>query len=197
MLGSQECIRNNVYSRLNSVDAGGDDSLKAEWDLWVSHTSTKEKSCWVQVDLYCQDKPSWVFVSLRNNIDCQSIFTGVLTGLSEYLLSDREDDICAGLCVISSDIPLATSSVGHQECLSNVIFDEDAYMKQPPGFSGMRRFAGWISHSTIWNNLRRDWLEHFASVTQELGLCRAQKDHSMFWRTQDKGLYWFYMWMIL
>ena len=35
-----------------------------------------------------------------------------------YLLPGYEDDICVGHCDISNDIPLITSSIGHQECFS-------------------------------------------------------------------------------
>ena len=33
----------------------------------------------------------------------------------------RKDDIRVSPCVISSDIPPATSSVGHQECIKSIV----------------------------------------------------------------------------
>ena len=32
----------------------------------------------------------------------------------------------------------------------------------------------------------RAWFAHFASVIQEFSLCRANKNHSVFWQIQDK-----------
>ena len=74
--------------------------------------------------LHYQVKPKWVSSSLKGKIGCQKIFTGVWTGLCGNLLSGRENDICVGPCVIGSDIPLATSSVGHKNVFLNDIFDE-------------------------------------------------------------------------
>ena len=45
-------------------------------------------------------------------------YSGVWAGFYGYLLSDSEDDIYVDPDVISSDIPLAVSSVRYQECLS-------------------------------------------------------------------------------
>jgi len=52
MLGFQECIRSTVYFRLESGDAGGDDGLRAEGDLGVDHTFTREENHWVRMGLY-------------------------------------------------------------------------------------------------------------------------------------------------
>ena len=65
MLGSQECIRSTVYSRLDSGGAGVDE-LRAEWHLGVAHTSTREESRQMQVSLHCQVKPRWVSGSLKD-----------------------------------------------------------------------------------------------------------------------------------
>jgi len=56
MLGFQECVRCNIYFRLDSDDVRGDDNLKVEWDLGVSHTSTEEESRWMQMNLHHQVK---------------------------------------------------------------------------------------------------------------------------------------------
>ena len=84
--------------------------------------------------LHCQVKPRWISGSLKGDIDSQRILTGVCTKLCGYLLTDSEHDILTDLGVLSSNIPLATSSVRHQEYFSQCILDEKVYMKQPPGF---------------------------------------------------------------
>jgi len=43
--------QNHCYSRLDSCDTGGDNGLRTEWDLGISHTSTGEESYWVQMSL--------------------------------------------------------------------------------------------------------------------------------------------------
>ena len=66
----------------------------------------------------CQVRPKRVSSSLKDKIDYQKILTGIWTELCGYLLPGREDDICAGSCVISSDMPLETLLVGHHKYLS-------------------------------------------------------------------------------
>jgi len=60
MLDFQECIKNTISSKLDSGDVRGDGDLRAEWDLTVGHTSTREESYWVQVALHYQVKPKQV-----------------------------------------------------------------------------------------------------------------------------------------
>ena len=67
--------------------------------------------------LHYQVKPRWIFGSLKSEIGCQKILTGVWAIFYGFLLSGSEDDIYADPDVISSDIPLAVSSVIYQECL--------------------------------------------------------------------------------
>ena len=116
MLGFQKCIRSTAYSRLNSGDAGEDDGLRAEWDLgsWSHFHQGRKLLVWV--GLHCQVKSWWVSGSLKSEIDCQKILTCVWAELCGYLLPGSED-FFAGPCIISSNIPLATVLVGHQECL--------------------------------------------------------------------------------
>jgi len=66
---------------------GGDDSLK--WDLGVGYTSTRKENR-VQMSLHCRVKPRWISGSLKGEIGCQRILTGVWTGLCGYLLPGCE-----------------------------------------------------------------------------------------------------------
>ena len=44
MLSSQECVKSTVYSILDLDGVGGDDNLKAEWDMRVDHSSTEKEN---------------------------------------------------------------------------------------------------------------------------------------------------------
>jgi len=112
--------------------------------LRVGHTSTGEESRWVQMVLHCQVKPRWVSNSLKDEIGCQKLLTGVWTELCGYLLSGREDNICADPGVISSDRDI-------KNVFLNDILDE-VYMEQPPGFVAQGECAKVCrlkSHSTV------------------------------------------------
>jgi len=67
---------------------------------------------------YYQVKPWWVSSSLKGEIGRQKLLTGVWAWLYGYLLFSHENDISVDHGVIVSDLTLATSSVGHQECIS-------------------------------------------------------------------------------
>jgi len=47
--------------------------------------------------------------------------------------SSRENDICADSCIISVDISLTISSVGHRECLPQWYLDDGVYIEQSSG----------------------------------------------------------------
>ena len=83
----------------------------------LKHNRIWEESRWLQMSLHYQVKHRWVSGSLKSENDCQRLLTCVWAGLCEQLLPGRKVDICVNPCLISSDIPLATSSVGHQEYL--------------------------------------------------------------------------------
>jgi len=117
-LGSQECIRSTVYFKLNSSDAGEDDDFRAEWDLRVSHTTTRKENYWLQMDLHYQVKPKWISDSLKGGLVAKkySQMYG-LNYVDTFSLVAKMTSVWI-LVFISSDIPLATSSVEYQECLS-------------------------------------------------------------------------------
>lgn len=187
MLGSQECVRITIYSRLDSDDVGNDD-FRTKWYLKVDHTSTREES-WVQVNLHCQVKSIWISGSLKDEIGYKRIFTYIWMGLCGYHFLSGEDDICTGPCVISNDIPPATSSIGHQECLFQWYSRWEGWSwsnHQDLLFRGsLRRFTDLRSHSTAWNSLREPGLGTLHQWFKGFFLFRAQEDHSVFWQIQN------------
>jgi len=75
----------------------------------------------------------------------------------------------------------------HQLDIKNVflngILDEKVYMKQSPSFVAQGEYAKVYRLKKSLYDLKqspRTWFGCFASVIQEFGLCRAEKDHSVF-----------------
>jgi len=143
-----------------------------------SHFYQEKKSHWVQMSLYYQVKPRWVSGSLKGEIGCQRFLTGVWAWLCGYVFSSHENDIYADHSVIGNDLPLATSSVEHQECISQSY----SWWECLHGVTtrlcclgGVRRkFGCWRSHSTIWNSLE-SLIWTFCINDSKFGLCRAEK----------------------
>jgi len=119
-----------------------------------------------------------------------------------YLLLDSEDDICAGLCVISSNISLVTSSVGHQKYLSQWYSWWEGLHRATVRFYCSRgsvpRFASWTSHPTVWNSLWEPALSAFNQWFRSLVSIAQRKTILCFggYRMGIKSS-WLCMWMIL
>jgi len=86
------------------------------WELVTLSSGKKAVGCkWVyNVKLNLDGS----LARLKARLVAKRLFISVWTRLCEFFLPGREDDICADHCIIGSDLPLTTSSIGHQECLS-------------------------------------------------------------------------------
>ena len=128
------------------------------------------------MDLHCQVKPRWVSGSLKGEIGSQTILTGVWTSLCRYLLFSRENDIRVDPGAISSNIPVAVASIGHQEFSSQLyswwggLYKATALLLR--GYKGLQIEEVTLRPETVSESLV--WA--FASVNQKLGLCRSEKN---------------------
>ena len=134
-----------------SDDAGGDDDLKAKWDLRVGHTSTREESRWVQMVLYCQVKPWWVSGSLKGEIGCKRLLTSVRDWLCGYFLSDRKDDILWIMESLTTTYHWPLHQLHIKNSFLNSILDEKLCMEQLPGFvaQGVRALSLQVAKVTL------------------------------------------------
>ena len=72
----------------------------------------------------------------------------------------------------------------------NGILDEKVYMEQPPGFATQGEHTKKVCKlNKLLYDLKqsqRAWSGHFALEIQKFGLCRAKKNHSVFWWIQHE-----------
>jgi len=90
----------------------------------------------------------------------------------------RENDIYVDRGVISNNLPLHRLAI--KNAFLNGILDEEIYIEQPLGFVVQRECAKKVCRlkKTFYDlkQAPRAWFGYFASMIQEFGLCRAEKD---------------------
>ena len=151
------------------------------------------------MNLQYQVKPKWVSGSLKGKIGCQRIFSGVWTGLCDYLLSGSKDDISVDSCVISSD------TIGHfiswtSKIPLNDILNEEVYMEQPLGFVAQRECEGLqVEEIILWfKTVSKSLIWALCRVIQEVGSCTQRKTTLCFdGYNIERESCWLCLWMIL